>query len=53
MGELEDFIGCMIKRDLTKMTLNISQPDPINKMIQGFNRDMKSLMTFNTPSYTI
>ena len=50
MGELEDFIGCMIKRDLTKMTLNICQPDPINRMIRGFNGDMKSLMTFNTPA---
>ena len=37
MGELEDFIGCSIKRDLTKMTLKISKPDIINKMAQGFN----------------
>ena len=50
MGELEDFIGCSIKRDLTKMTLNISQPDIINKTTQGFNEDMQSLMTFNTPA---
>ena len=50
MGELEDFIGCTIKRDLTKMTLNISQPDIINKTTQGFNEDMQSLMTFNTPA---
>ena len=27
MGELEYFIGCTIKRDLTKMTLKIYQPD--------------------------
>ena len=37
MGELEEFIGCTIKRDLTKMTLKISQTDLINKMTQGFN----------------
>ena len=48
MGELKDFVGCAIKRDLTNMTLNIYQPDIINKMNQGFNGDVKSLMTFNT-----
>ena len=37
MGELDDFIGYKIKRDLTKMTLNISQPYLIIKMTQGFN----------------
>ena len=37
MGELEDFIGCTIKQDLTKINLKISQPDLINKMTQGFN----------------
>ena len=26
MGELEDFAGCTIKRDLTKTTLNLFQP---------------------------
>ena len=31
------------------MTLNISQPDISNKMTQRFNKDVKSLMTFNTP----
>ena len=50
MGELEDFIGCKIKRDLTRTTLNIYQPDLINNMNQGFNEDVKSLMTFNTPA---
>ena len=50
MGELEDFVGCTIKRDLTKTTLNISQTDIINKKTQGFNEDLKSLMTFNTPA---
>ena len=49
MGELEDFVGCMIKRDLTKMTLKISQPRLINKTNQVFNKDMKSLLAFNTP----
>ena len=37
MGELEDFVGCTIKRDLTKKTLNIYQPDLITKITQGFN----------------
>ena len=36
MSELEDFMICRIKRDLTKITLKISQPDIINKMTQGF-----------------
>ena len=50
MGELVDFIGCVIKLDLTKMTLKIYQPDLINKMTQVFNEDVKSLMTLNTPA---
>ena len=25
-GELEEFVGCTIERDITKMTLNISKP---------------------------
>ena len=37
MGELEDIIVYTVKRYLTRMTLNISQPDLINKMTQGFN----------------
>ena len=37
MSELEDIIGCKIKRDLANMTLKISQTDLINKMTQGFN----------------
>ena len=41
-------LGFMIKRDLTKMTLNISQPYLITKMTQEPNKDMKSIMTFNT-----
>ena len=49
MGELEDFVGCMIKRDLTKMTLKISQPDQITNMTQGFNKGLKSRISFNTP----
>ena len=50
MGELEDFIGCTVNSNITKMTLKISQPHLITKMTQGFNEDMKSLMTFNTPA---
>ena len=50
MSELEEFIVCVIKRDLTNTTLNISQPDIINKMTQGFKGELKSLMTFNTPA---
>ena len=49
MGELEDFVGCTINRDLTRMTLKISQPDLITKITQGFNEDLKSLMNFNNP----
>ena len=37
MGEIEDLVGCTIKRDLANMTLNISQPYIIHKMNQGFN----------------
>ena len=47
MGELEDYIGCTIKRDLTKMTLNISHSYLITKMTQGFNEYIKSLTTLN------
>ena len=47
MGELEDFVGCTIKRDLSKMTPNISQPGLTNKMNKGFNKGVKSLMTLN------
>ena len=43
-----NYIGCVMKPNLTNITLNISQPDIINKMNQGFNRDFKSRMTFNT-----
>ena len=50
MGELEEFIGFTIKRDLTNMNLKISQPDLIKNMIQVFDKDVKSLMTFNTPA---
>ena len=37
MGKIEYFVGCTIKCDLTTMILNISQPDLINKITQGFN----------------
>ena len=46
MGELEDFVGCKINNYLTNTTLNIYQPDIINKMNKGFNE----FMNFNTPS---
>ena len=46
MGELEDFVGCKIKNYLTNTTLNIYQPDIINKMNKGFN----GFMNFNTPA---
>ena len=49
MVKLEDLVGCMIKHDMTKMTLNISQPDLNKKITQEFNKDLKSLMTSNTP----
>ena len=35
MGEIEDFLGCMYKHDLTKITLKIYKPGIINKMTQG------------------
>ena len=50
MGELEDLAGCTINRDITKMTINISQPDIITKMPQEFNKNEKSPITFNTPA---
>ena len=50
IGKLESFIGCTIKRDLTKMNLKIYQLDIINKTNQGFNEDMKSIIAFNTPA---
>ena len=50
MGEIENFIVCTIKRDLTKITLKISQQYLINRMTQGFNEDVKSLMNFNAPA---
>ena len=37
MGRLEEFVGCTIKRDLTKTTLNISQPHIITKTTQGIS----------------
>ena len=40
----------MIRRDLTKMTLDIYETDIITKITQGFNKDVKSLMAFNKTS---
>ena len=48
IGELEEFVGYNINRDITKITLNISQKDLITKISQVFNENVKSLMTFNT-----
>ena len=48
MSELEYFVGFKIKRELTKKTLNISQPYLTNNMTEGFNENMKSPLTFNT-----
>ena len=50
MGEIEDLVIFTIKRDLTKMTLKISQPHLMTNMTQGLNKDMKSIMIFNTPA---
>ena len=50
MGDLEGFLGCVIRRDLTDINLNVSQTDIINKMNQGFKGYLKSLMTFNAPA---
>ena len=41
MGELEELLGCKIKRDLTKMIINIFQPYLMNKITQGFNKGVK------------
>ena len=53
MGELEDFLGYEIERGLTNKTLNIYQPHLITKITQGFNKDVKSLITFNTQLHRI
>ena len=50
MGELNDFIVCTIKRNLAKMTFKFYQLDIINKITQGFEKDVESLMTFNNPA---
>ena len=49
MCGLEKYVGCTIKRELTNITIKISQPDLINKMTQVFNKDIKSLVIFNIP----
>ena len=48
MGELEEFVGCKINNYLTNTTLNIYQRYLIKNTTQGFNKCVKSLMTFNT-----
>ena len=40
MGELEEFVGCTIKRYLINMTLNIYQPCLVNNITQEFNEDV-------------
>ena len=47
--KIDDFAEFIIKCDLTKMTLKISQPHIITKMNQGFDEDVKSIITFNNP----
>ena len=42
MCELEDFVGCEIKRNITKKTLKISQPYIITNMTQALNEDVNS-----------
>ena len=49
-GTIEDFVGCTVKHDLTKMTFMISQLHVITKMTQGLNKDVKSPTAFNTPA---
>ena len=49
MDELEDFAGCAIKWDLSKMTLKIYQPHIITNMTKGLKKYMKLLMNFNNP----
>ena len=49
MGELEKFVRCMIKCEITKIPLKIYQPHLIIKTTQVLNKDVKSLMIFNTP----
>ena len=46
---MEKILGYKIKRDLNNITLNISQSHLISKLTQGFNDEVKSLMTLNTP----
>ena len=41
MGDLEDFIGCTFKRDLTNMTLKIYQTNKVNKMNRGFKEGVQ------------
>ena len=49
MGEIEYCLGCKIRCDLTNMNLNVYQPHIITKITQGFDKDLISLMNFNTP----
>jgi hypothetical protein len=45
---IEDFIGCNIKRDGNKILL--SQPDLIKKMVEKFESKIKDLKEYETPA---
>ena len=47
--EVEEFLWCTVKCDLTNMNLNIYQSNLIF-LNQGFNDDVKTLMKFNNPA---
>ena len=50
MGPLEDFVGWTIKNELTNMTLNNYQPEPIHINDLIFLNYVKLIATFNTPT---
>ena len=51
MVKLVEFVGCVVKHDLTKMTLKIYQPRLITKMTKIFHEYVNSLMKFNTSAF--
>ena len=52
MGKIVEFVGCMVKHDLTKMTIKIYQTRLITKMTKIFHEYVDSLMKFNTSAST-
>jgi hypothetical protein len=46
--DIEDFIGCRIKRENDKILL--SQPDLINKMVSNFKEKIQGLKNYETPA---